>query len=244
MKKHAVLNIERANHYANLAQIAYLDDKESKPHFKKLGYDWHLFIESDGAQCHIVKNTKLNELAICFRGTEPDELSDLLADLNAWPRRSVRGDGWVHSGFRGEIDKIWPSVVKTVDKYPNYKLFICGHSLGAAMATLCASRLQHQAFILYTYGSPRVGTRSFVKNLNVAHFRFVNNNDVVTRVPLRFMGYKHHGQLVYINHYGKIRKMTPWQRIKDRFRGYKSGILDPVLDHGMLNYIKYTIKED
>jgi hypothetical protein len=67
---------------------------------------------------------------------------------------------------------------------------------------------------------------------------------VVTRVPLRFMGYKHHGQLVYINHYGKIRKMTPWQRIKDRFRGYKSGILDPVLDHGMLNYIKYTIKED
>jgi hypothetical protein len=58
------------------------------------------------------------------------------------------------------------------------------------------------------------------------------------------MGYKHHGQMVYINHYGKIRKMTSWQRVKDKWRGWKSGLLDGVQDHGMPNYVNYTIKED
>ena len=57
------------------------------------------------------------------------------------------------------------------------------------------------------------------------------------------MGYKHHGNLIYINHYGKIRKMTTWQKIKDRFRGYRDGVLDGAKDHSMTNYVNYTINE-
>ena len=236
------LNLEKANKHARMADIAYKDEKEAKKEYKKLGWSSHVFLDNDGAQCHIVWNA--DEMAICFRGTEPSELSDILADLNAWPKKSMT-DGWVHSGFRGELDKIWEQVEAMASEYNEKDLTICGHSLGAAMATICTSRIEEFRTVegLYTFGSPRAGTRSFVKGIKTEHWRFVNNNDVVTAVPLALMGYKHHGNLVYINHYGKIRKLTGWQKMKDKFRGWKSGLLDGVADHGMNNYVDYTIKE-
>ena len=115
-------------------------------------------------------------------------------------------------------------------------LWICGHSLGGAMATLCASRLEEKDPILYTYGSPKVGGKEFVAGLEVDHWRFVNNNDAVPKVPLWLMGYKHHGLLRYINFYGNVRRLTLWQTIKDKWRGWRSGILDGMLDHGIGNY--------
>lgn len=232
------LDLDKANKFAQMAEIAY-KDLEAKILFIGMGYDNHVFLDKDGAQCHIVWNE--DEIVLCFRGTEPDELSDVLADLNAIPRKSVT-DGWVHSGFRGELDKLWDHIKPLTDKHKKKELYICGHSLGAAMSTIAASRLP-QTEEIYTFGSPRVGTRSFVKALKANHWRFVNNNDIVTRVPLALMGYKHHGNLCYINHYGKIRKMTLWQRIKDKFRGYKSGLLDGAKDHSMGNYVQYTIVE-
>ena len=32
-------------------------------------------------------------------------MSDVLADLNAFPNKSMT-DGWVHAGFKGELDKL------------------------------------------------------------------------------------------------------------------------------------------
>ena len=94
---------------------------------------------------------------------------------------------------------------------------------------------------LYTYGSPRVGWRKYVKSLGVVHHRWVNNNDIVTRVPLSIMGYVHHGEEHYMNAFGNVRKSTGWQRFKDRMRGMwmglKQGKIDNFSDHGMNFYI-------
>ena len=227
------------NLMAQLASNAYLDGKEAKPKMKELGFTGHKFFENDGAQCHAVWNKEM--YVLCFRGTEPDEISDVLADLNAIPRGAMT-HGWVHSGFRGELDKLWEDVVEHLNKHQGKKLYITGHSLGAAMATLATSRIEEFRKIeqLTTFGSPRVGTRKFVKNIQTPHMRFVNNNDIVTKVPLWIMGYKHHGVLQYINFYGNIRKLTTWQAIKDKWRGYKSGLLDGAMDHGMDNYVRHT----
>ena len=213
------LNLNLANKLARCADLAY-KDQDALEGFEELGYTKHIFLEREEAQCHVVWNKK--EIVVAFRGTEPDQISDILADLKAWPRKSMT-DGWVHAGFREELNKLWGLVKIIIKDFPEKTLYICGHSLGAAMATICASRAEEFRPVdgLYTYGSPRVGTRSFVKGIKTRHWRFVNNNDVVTRVPLALMGYKHHGQLVYINHYGKIRKMTMWQRIKDKWRGWR-----------------------
>ena len=228
---------------AQLAQIAYLDGKEAKTAGKKIGFTGHKFIEKDGAQCHAFWNKE--DFVLAFRGTEPDELSDVLADLNAIPRGAMT-HGLVHSGFRGELDKVWHDVALQQHKHQEKKLYITGHSLGAAMATVCTSRMEEYTEVvqLTTFGSPRVGTRKFVKNIATPHMRFVNNNDIVTKVPLFIMGYKHHGVLQYINFYGNIRKLTMWQAIKDKFRGYRSGLLDGAMDHGMDNYVLHLEKYD
>jgi triacylglycerol lipase len=225
---------------ARLAELAYLDGKEAKNKMKALGYTGHKFFENDGAQCHAVWNKE--EYVLAFRGTEPTEISDVLADLNAIPRGAMT-HGLVHSGFRGECDKIWNDIVSHHGKgHQTKKLWITGHSLGAAMATIATSRFEETQKVeqLTTFGSPRVGTRKFVKNIETKHMRFVNNNDIVTKVPLFIMGYKHHGELKYINFYGNVRKLTPWQMLKDRWRGWKSGLLDGAKDHGMDNYVRCT----
>ena len=206
------MGVEKSPVMAKLAEMAYLDGKKAKSVAKKLGYTSHKFIEDDEAQCHIVWNK--DEMVLCFRGTEPTSFNDIKADLNAWPDRAQIG-GRVHNGFQEEVNKVWDEIEAVMmESHVQSKLFIC----------------------------PRVGTRGMVKRISCSHWRFVNNNDIVTRVPFWIMGYKHHGQLVYINHYGNIRKMTSWQRIKDKFRGYKAGILDGAKDHSMPNYVAATEK--
>ena len=235
---------------AKLANAAYLDEKEGKKVYKKLGYKKVFFLENDGAQGYVLENA--DEIVICFRGTEPDEFSDIKADLNALPDRGQSG-GWVHNGFQEELNKIWNDVrdisAKLCENNPK-KIYITGHSLGGAMATLAASRLKYVTSALYTFGSPRVGTKAFVKSFDfVPHYRHVNNNDIVTKVPMAIMGYRHHGSLQYINFYGNIRKMTYWQRFKDSWRGRWAAIkkkvpFDGAFDHSMAYYVEYTEKND
>lgn len=232
---------------AEMAEIAYLDKKPAIPKYKKLGYAGYEFIENDGAQCHVVWND--DEIVICFRGTEPSELSDVLADLNAWPDKAQVG-GRVHNGFQNELEKLWENIIDVLEINKDKELYITGHSLGGAMATVAASRLKDEVEALYTYGSPRVGTRSFVKSFShVSHYRFVNNNDIVPKVPPAFFGYKHHVSPTYINYYGNIRPATYWQRVKDQWRGRwralkKGQPFDGVYDHGMNYYCEYTKEND
>jgi triacylglycerol lipase len=158
--------------------------------------------------------------------------------------------GRVHKGFKAEVDELWPMILEDISRKANAgkKIWFCGHSLGAAMATIMASRCHLYPDIdpvqeLYTYGSPRVGWRKYVNTLEVKHHRWVNNNDIVTRVPMRIMGYVHHGEEHYLNAYGNVRSPSGWQLFKDRMRGMwmgiKKGSIDNFSDHSMVNYCNY-----
>jgi triacylglycerol lipase len=236
---------QRSLLFAKLASISYLEEKEAKKQAAALGFTEVEFYNRDGAQSYRFQNK--TDLVIACRGTQPTEWNDIKADLQALPVISETV-GRVHRGFKKEVDDIWPLVKEDlVAKQPTQDLWFCGHSLGAAMATIMASRCMHDQSVpdpveLYTYGSPRVGWKKYCNSLGVKHHRWVNNNDIVTRVPLIIMGYRHHGEEHYMNAYGQVRNPTGWQRTKDRWRGIimgiKKGSIDSFSDHNMSEYIK------
>ena len=243
---------ERSLLFAKLSSIAYSNIKEAKSQVKKLGFTTVEFYEKDGAQAYRFMNK--TDLVIACRGTEPTEFNDISADLKALPVMAETISR-VHQGFKAEVDELWPAITEDINRKANLgkTLWFCGHSLGAAMATIMSSRCLHNEELndpveLYTFGSPRVGWRGYVKSLGVVHHRWKNNNAIVTTVPLWIMGYVHHGTEHYLNAYGNYRKPTGWQLVKDKWRGIwmglKQGKIDSFGDHNMSEYIKHIEKLD
>ena len=239
---------QRSLLFAELSAIAYEDLPSVKKKAAKLGFTTVEFYEKAGAQAYRFMNK--DDLIIACRGTEPTAFNDIAADLKALPV-IAETISRVHQGFKDEVDVLWPMIEEDINRTVNVTktLWFCGHSLGAAMATIMASRAKHNIDLndpieLYTYGSPRVGWKGYTKSLDIVHNRFVNNNDIVTTVPMAIMGYTHHGTERYFNTWGNLRTPTRWQKFKDKWRGIWRGIkvgrVDSFSDHSMVEYIKHS----
>jgi hypothetical protein len=142
---------------------------------------------------------------LCFRGTQHDDLEDLITDLKFPPRPWPEAGGLVHDGFAAATRSVLPAVRQWLADTgaPPTRLLLCGHSLGAAIATAAASILKPAQLI--TIGSPRVGDADFASSLNaVAGDRIVDCADVVTRVPPAELGYVHVRPPVFIRADGGV----------------------------------------
>ncbi len=230
--------------FAELSAIAYFPDVEAIKAAGEIGFSNARLAEVDGAQAYMFSNE--TDLVIACRGTESQEWNDLRADLNAWPV-TAETIGRVHRGFKREVDDLWPILEKKLIRNTK-ELWLCGHSLGGAMATICASRcklsyIKTNPLEVFTYGSPRVGTKKYVTYCDVRHFRWVNNNDIVTQIPPVWMGYYHTGQEMYLDAYGNVRTLTVQERLRDRYYGFimglKKGEIDHFTDHAIARYVEY-----
>jgi len=265
--------VERRVLFAEFAQAAYWNSAKAKTFGKSKGMTAHTLIDIEGAQVHVWHSNE--DLIIGARGTEPTEMNDIYADLEVFKDDAFTGVGQIHQGFREEVDKVWDKVFGRVNKYGMKgkvakKMWVCGHSLGGAMATLIASRLEYNAKekfnngmelvhspingwdvdTLYTYGSPRVGGPVFSKwcDKHLNHQRFVNNNDVVPCVP-SVLRWKHNGNCKYIMSTGEVTNLGRWsmKRIKDK--GWSllttiiKGRLDIVADHNIQDYIDHLTND-
>ncbi|NOY72778.1 MAG: lipase family protein [Gammaproteobacteria bacterium] len=229
--------------FAELANIAYLPLEQVTRFAQPLGFNEIELFNRDGSQAYLFSNH--TDAVIVCRGTEPNDWNDIKADVDAV---SVVAEtvGRVHRGFKKEVDDLWPELEKTLVSN-NKTLWFAGHSLGGAMATICAGRcfLSHipsMPHSLYTYGSPRVGNQRYINYCDLDHIRWVNNNDIVTRSPPVLFGYRHTGTEFYLDSHGHLRKVDGWQRTKDRCRGLLGGLrnwkIDYFSDHLMDDYIK------
>ena len=237
---------EKAAVAARLASWSYMDDAAERDELiRKEIYvaAKSRLISINNAECLI---TRLSDpLWIAFRGTQPNQLNDLKADLNMFKEKSESA-GMVHGGFKEEVDELWEEVTKELQR--NGKLanprdvYFCGHSLGGAMATIAATRYP-LAEAVYTFGSPRVGGKVFVDTCQVKHYRFVNNNDLVPKVPPSLLGFKHDGVEMYFNSKENLALgYTFWQDMWDLVKGFVSAwsqfkFFDGLTDHGMDGYI-------
>ena len=138
------------------------------------------------------------QMWLLFPGTE--SVRDVMTDAMFW-RRVVPYNGTnpailVHAGFLRAYKSVRRQIHYVARLFQPASFVVAGHSLGAALATLCAVDLQYnfrRLTTLHTSGSPRVGNAEFARSAcgRVMHFRRVTQGDIVTRVPM--CGYKHFG---------------------------------------------------
>jgi triacylglycerol lipase len=136
--------------------------------------------------------------------------------------------GEIHAGFGHELRDCWQKIVDTVESIaPRPKaskagdfdvdsvkaqrtLWITGHSLGGALAvlagaafTLLPGGVMRPVSGIYTFGQPRVGLHNFSERyqhlLGSRTFRFVNNKDLVPRVPFRGWDYADAGRMIHFD---------------------------------------------
>ena len=207
---------ENALILAALARLAYQGEEEIRQQVASWGFSEFSFIttptpiEAYDTQAFIMANSDL--VIVTFRGTESRTDWKNNLDFVLSEGYGGRGDelqGRVHRGFSQALDSVWGQVKRIINQFQNQgqTLWITGHSLGAALATLAVSRLvlgeDKPVGGLYTFGSPRVGDRVFSQNFNNLFkgqsFRLVNHTDIVTRVPPRQMGYSHVGTFLYFS---------------------------------------------
>lgn len=98
---------------------------------------------------------------------------------------TTKGFYSIYSDIRDEIKLVLQELSESSH------IYISGHSLGGALATLAIpdlidSGIPASKITAYTFASPRCGDRDFAKNLNetkVKHWRIANTEDIVPTLP-------------------------------------------------------------
>jgi triacylglycerol lipase len=185
---------------AQCSRLAYrLKRDKSVP---KLNLKIHKYLRDQDNQIRGFLATRGDEAIISIKGT--DSLKDAEFDVNVvktdW--RGVR----VHSGFYDCFDAIWPDV-RDFLKPHHSKVYVTGHSLGAAIASLLAVAITDLKITpsIATFGSPRVGDDAWVALFNSLIkdcVRVVHEFDIVTRIPKIDFG--HVDKVLHLNDKGQI----------------------------------------
>ena len=126
----------------------------------------------------------------------------------------------VHEGFWSAWEEIAAEVLAEVERLaklqPSARIFVTGHSLGAALAALCAADLGAAEHSLgypiegvYSYGQPRTGNTDFANFYQRGEhvsWRITHWRDIVPNLPLKAMGFHHTSTEVFYNE-----DSTVWQ---------------------------------
>ena len=205
-------NLVNAWWLAEASTLVYADEAYVRPRFREAGLERIIFFNQSGTQCFIASNSRF--AIVVFRGSETwnrndrfdprQMIADFMTDIDIRLSDWIRG-GKVHTGFMTALDSIWDDMQPEIKRLQDQGvlIWVTGHSLGAALATLAADRLQNVQG-LYTFGSPRVGDQEFQKRFGLKAFRVVNGKDIVADVPPKGL-YRHVGKHIFIDQKGGIR---------------------------------------
>ncbi|MBF0502706.1 MAG: lipase family protein [Candidatus Riflebacteria bacterium] len=166
-----------------------------------------------------------SDVFLTFRGTETENFWDwrIDADVTQCVDRVLgENGGQVHCGFSEALNTVWDDLQKVLSDWKvgeSSKIWITGHSLGAAIAELAGARLsltlpENSIRSLYTFGKPKVGDARFSEfvdgKLAGRAFFIANNRDIVPRIPPEKWGYAPSGKLWLINESHKIEPAHVW----------------------------------
>lgn len=251
-------SIDKNNAYwmARLARAVYISKEDNSPDEKNILDDLKTEdpkfqtvkgVSNNSAQAAFIEHE--NYLCMTFRGTDTtmnnwEVIRDWIDNLNAFPKQASFGR--FHMGFYNSFEDVWGSLENAYERASKEKarpLFFTGHSLGGAMASIAAAKRVGEDLPFtstYTFGQPRAMTRETAQVVNMECsgrlFRFQNNNDIVTRLPARLMGYSHVGTFIYITENGKLdHEPGHWLQFLDSMQGIVKYVADNNSDKSVLN---------
>jgi len=157
----------------------------------KTGGPWFIKCRTAYGFTLIGKEKFIGQAFILFRGTQ--YLADWLTNLNVGASRSASGQP-VHDGFNMSFNTMkleLTAFMNSVCKSNITDIHCIGHSLGGALATLCADWIRssyNRQVYLYTFGSPRVGLYDFSNYCTTQVgaeriFRAYHKTDIVPCIP-------------------------------------------------------------
>lgn len=193
-----------------------------------------------------------DHVIVAFRGS--DDVFDLAVNLAATQDDSQElYEGAVHQGFMRALEGVWIELRGLIDGLDGSgrSIWVTGHSLGGALATLTAKRLALflESIHCITFGQPRVGDPRFFQNYTVQHHRFVNELDMIPKLPPRgvFTRYWHVGNEERMDAAGNLTSgQGDTSLLEDLFFGRlaRSFDLSSSMNEGFLDELIQTGLED
>ncbi len=199
---------------AELSRLAYTpfqhDLKQNARLLTELrigGFEWVDDFHAPSAQAIALRLKTAGKLVLVFSTLEPN-LIDFATDKRAAIASWFVG-GHAHQGCMTILGSMWERLTHSIGNRLDDCVFT-GHGMGAALATLAASRVQSPMARLVTIGSPAVGNKDFVQTLEGMQIdRYVNCCDVVCTLPAMRLDYVHAGALMYIDSEGELHRTSP-----------------------------------
>ena len=122
---------------------------------------------------------------LAFRGTETGQDWRTNVNFKPVPLPGVPRVK-VHRGFLEAFEHCRGEIEAAVDANvpPTLGLYIAGDFLGGALAQIASAVLERgNLAACYTFGSPKVGTVDFDRQVKCPHYRVVNNWDLIPGLP-------------------------------------------------------------
>ncbi|KAI0567372.1 Lipase domain protein [Gracilaria domingensis] len=192
----------------------YIKDKETDTHVLVVDGQDRIVIVFKGTTSTKNLKTDVNMFYATARALLPTKLGeeDPQGDEQACDNPILKTRNWrkakIHKGFAvaySAVSSRLLSIVKRLQDEKRRPVFLTGHSLGGALATICSLDLflrlglTRKEIFVSTFGAPRVGNWYFwnIYDENVPiHWRIVVGPDVVAKLPK--VGYVHVGKKVLL----------------------------------------------
>ena len=204
---------------SEFSHLAYTHPGFARMALELAGFRGFRYFNGPRTDCIVAWRRRL--MVIAFRGTDRRGKSapyEIVTNLSVLPKAFPAG-GRVHGGFLDAFNEVWQGknslqeFLKEMTKSRRRRVWITGHSLGGALGSLCFSSFP-AATGLYTFGSPRVGDKEYVRILSGRPvYRVEHARDPVPFLPPDTPGlsihYEPYGKLIYITRDGELLTRRP-----------------------------------
>lgn len=219
-----------------LAKISYASYSGEQA-LKNLGFPQVVTFRNGNIVAYVCLSRSSRQAILVFRGS--DDPKDWRMNLNFLKVKSPLNRD-IHRGFQKAYKKVGKDIQEYLDSFVGWDLYLTGHSLGAALAVICAVQSGIKYRDVVTFGQPKVfGSNNHINLTKYKVVRYVNKSDIVCRIPT--IGYEHSGDLLYINNKGEIREnpSNSYMRLDSFWR-----LFNWASDHKMKNYLAALDSKD